>query len=53
MSAAYNVRVNLPALADPAVRQELSDRTTNILQEVLDESQRTEAIVETRLAPAP
>ena len=51
VSAAYNVRANLPALADPALRLELSGRTAGILQEVLDESQRTEGIVEARLAP--
>jgi len=50
VSAAYNVRVNLPAVRDAAVREELAGRTARMLQEVLDESQRTEGIVEARLA---
>ncbi len=47
--AAYNVRVNLPSLRDTVVREELRAAAARLLREVLDESQRTENIVEARL----
>jgi len=50
LSAAYNVRVNLPSMRDPVAREELKARTAKVLQEVMDETQRTENIVEARLA---
>ncbi len=50
VSAAYNVRVNLPSVRDPVAREELPARTAKVLQEVLDETKRTESIVEARLA---
>ena len=50
LSAAYNVRVNLPSVRNPVVREELQARTAKVLQEVIDETQRTENIVEARLA---
>lgn len=48
-AAAYNVRVNLPSLENPVAREELRARTAKVLQEVMDEAQRTENIVEARL----
>jgi len=48
-SAAYNVRVNLPSVGNPVAREELRARTAKVLQEVMDESQRTENIVDARL----
>ena len=50
LGAAYNVRVNLPSIHDPVAREELKARTNKLLQEVLDDTQRTENIVEARLA---
>ncbi|MGO9410837.1 MAG: cyclodeaminase/cyclohydrolase family protein [Spirochaetia bacterium] len=49
LSAAYNVRVNLPSVRNPVAREELQARTAKVLQEVIDETQRTENIVEARL----
>jgi formiminotetrahydrofolate cyclodeaminase len=49
LSAAYNVRVNLPSVENPVAREELRARTAKVLQEVMDEAQRTENIVEARL----
>ena len=49
LSAAYNIRVNLPSVANPVAREELRARTAKVLQEVLDEATRTENIVEARL----
>ncbi len=48
--AAYNVRVNLPSLQDPVVREQLRTAAARLLQEVLDETKRTEGAVEARLA---
>jgi methenyltetrahydrofolate cyclohydrolase len=50
ISAAYNVRVNLPSVRNPVAREELQARTAKVLQEVMDETQRTENIVEARLS---
>jgi methenyltetrahydrofolate cyclohydrolase len=49
-SAAYNVRVNLPSIENPVAQEELQARTAKVLQEVVDETQRTENIVEARLS---
>ncbi|HUJ75748.1 MAG TPA: cyclodeaminase/cyclohydrolase family protein [bacterium] len=49
ISAAYNVRVNLPSVGSSVAREELRARTAKVLQEVMDESQRTENIVDARL----
>ena len=50
VSAAYNVRVNLALVNNLVAREELQARTEKILQEVMDEVQRTERIIEARLA---
>ncbi len=50
VSAAYNVRVNLPLLKDAAAAEELRAAAARLLQEVIDETQRTDALVEARLA---
>lgn len=50
VSAAYNVRVNLPLVRDPVAREGLQARAAKVLQEVMDETKRTESIVEARLA---
>jgi len=48
--AVYNVRINLPSLRDAAARERLGGEARRLLQEVLDETQKTESIVEARLA---
>ncbi len=49
LAAAYNIRVNLPSVENSVAREELRARTAKVLQEVMDEAQRTENIVEARL----
>lgn len=50
MCAAYNVRINLPSLRDAAASENLASESHALLQEVLDETQRSESILEARLA---
>jgi len=49
-AAAWNVRVNLPSLHDAALREELDRRTGEDLISVLEDTGRTEQLVDTRLA---
>jgi methenyltetrahydrofolate cyclohydrolase len=49
MAAAYNVRVNLPDVADPAVREQLRGRAAEALSEVLGAVQTAEQEMDRRL----
>jgi methenyltetrahydrofolate cyclohydrolase len=49
IAAAWNVRVNLPSLADADLRARLESDTARILGGVIDKITRVESMVETRL----
>jgi len=52
MAAAYNVRVNLPGVADSGLRARIASETSDALEEVRQAVERLERAVESRLEEA-